>query len=131
LQGRSSGEGMKNNRMILKSIIMKPVCSVIVAALALGGCTITDVTSSTSGTLDAVTPDITLNQFVDVRLASIQKEAAEGQGENLDALAELMGKTDKRAFSSWMQDNYNELFSNLEKPSQLISRIETQSNTQI
>ena len=120
---------MKNNRMILKTINLEILGSVIVvAALALGGCTITDVTSSTSGTLDTVTPDITLNQFVDVRLASIQKEAAEGQGENLDALAELMGKTDKRAFSSWMHDNYSELFSNLEKPSQLISRIETQSN---
>jgi len=118
---------MKNNRMILKPVS----CVLVVAALTLGGCTITDVTSSTSGTLDAVTPDVTLNEFVDVRLASIQKEAAEGQGENLDALAELMGKTDKPAFSSWMQDNYSELFSNLEKPSQLISRIETQSNTQI
>lgn len=101
--------------------------SILTAALFMAGCTITDVTSSTSGTLDAVTPDITLNQFVDVRLASIQKEAAQGSGENLDALAELMGKNDKQAFASWMQMNYDELFSNLEKPSQLISRIETQS----
>ena len=123
---------MKNNHMIFKSMTLKLMSSIIVVtALSLGGCTITDVTSSTSGTLDTITPDITLNQFVDVRLASIQKEAAEGQGENLDALAELMGKADKRAFSSWMHDNYSELFSNLEKSSQLISRIETQSNTQI
>ena len=115
-----------------KNIISKTFSSVVVvAALTLGGCTITDVTSSTSGTLDTVTPDVTLNQFVYVRLASIQKEAAEGKGENLDALAALMGKTDKQAFSSWMHDNYSELFSNLEKPSQLISRIETQSSKQI
>ena len=115
------GHNMKTNQLLktLSSVIL------LTLALVLGGCTITDVTSSTSGTLDAVTPDVTLNRFVDVRLASIQKEAAQGQGENLDALAELMGKKDKQAFSSWMHTNYDELFSNLEKPTQLISRIET------
>ncbi|MBL4711156.1 MAG: DUF3015 family protein [Gammaproteobacteria bacterium] len=98
------------------------------ALLILSGCTITDVTSSTSGTLDTVTPDVTLNRFVDVRLASIQKEAAKGEGENLNALAELMGKNDKQAFSLWVHKNYDELFSNLEQPSQLISRIEIRGN---
>jgi len=105
--------------------------SLLSAAVILGGCTITDVTSSTSGTLDTVTPDITLNRFVDVRLASIQKEAAQGEGENLDALAELMGRKDKQAFSIWMHSNYDELFSDLEKPTQLISRIETRTNNSI
>ena len=99
---------------------------VFVVTFFVTGCAITDVTSSTSDTVDAVTPDITLNQFVDIRLASIQQEAAHGQGENLDALAKLMGKSDKQAFSSWVHTNYNELFSNLEDPSQLISRIELQ-----
>lgn len=94
-------------------------------ALVLGGCTITDVTSSTSGTLDTVTPDVTLNRFVDIRMASIQKEAAQGEGENLDALAQLMGKDDKQEFSLWMQTNYDALFTGLEQPSQLISRMET------
>lgn len=100
----------------------------LTATILLAGCTITDVTSSTSGTLDAVTPDVTLNRFVDVRLATIQKEAAQGEGENLNALAELMGKTNKKAFSTWLHANYDELFSNLEKPSQLISRIETRGS---
>ena len=98
----------------------------LVAISFAAGCAITDVTSTTSGTVDAVTPDITLNQFVDIRLATIQKEAAHGQGENLDALAKLMGKSDKRAFSSWMRSNYHELFADLKEPSQLISRIELQ-----
>jgi hypothetical protein len=97
----------------------------------MGGCTITDVTSSTSGTLDTVTPDVTLNRFVDVRMASIQKEAAQGQGENLDALAQLMGKKDKAAFASWMNANYEELFNGLEQPSQLISRIESNAKNLI
>ena len=100
---------------------------ILSTAMLLGGCTITDVTSSTSGSLDAVTPDVTLNRFVDVRLASIQKEAAQGEGENLNALADLMGKKDKRAFSSWMHTNYDVLFNNLEKPSQLVSRINDQT----
>jgi len=102
--------------------------AILSSVLVLGGCTITDVTSSTSGTLDAVTPDVTLNRFVDIRLASIQKEAAQGEGENLEALAELMGKKDKQAFSFWVHENYDALFTDLEKPSQLISRIETRGN---
>jgi len=95
--------------------------------LATVGCTTTDITSSTSSTVDTVTPDITLNRFVDVRIASIKKEAAAGEGENLDALAQLMGKQDKQAFSGWMQVNYDVLFNDLEQPKELISRIETVS----
>ncbi len=101
---------------------------ILSAAMMLGGCTITDVTSSTSGSLDTVTPDVTLNRFVDVRLASIQKEAAQGEGENLNALADLMGKKDKQAFSSWMHTNYDALFNDLKKPSQLVSRINDQTH---
>jgi len=115
---------MKTTQLFNKAV----TGAVLTMGLVLAGCTITDVTSSTSGTLDTVTPDVTLNHFVDTRMASIQKEAAQGEGEDLDALAELMGKTDKQAFSNWMHANYDELFSNLEKPSQLISRIETQSS---
>ena len=115
---------MKTNRLLPATL----TAVLLTSAVALAGCTITDVTSSTSGTLDTVTPDVTLNRFVDVRLASIQKEAAQGEGENLDALAELMGKQDKQAFSIWMHTNYDELFSDLEKPRQLISRIEAGSS---
>ncbi len=109
----------KQSIWILKGVLFSGV-------LLLGACSLTEVTSTTSGAVDAVTPDVTLNRFVDVRLASIQKEAAQGEGENLDALAELMGKKDKQAFSSWMNANYDELFNNLKQPSQLISRIESQ-----
>jgi len=111
------------NKQIIKNCVMGAVLTLSVMSV---GCSITDVTSTTSGAVDAVTPDITLNRFVDVRLASIQKEAAQGKGENLDALADLMGKKDKKAFSSWVHANYDELFSNLKKPSQLITRIEQQ-----
>ena len=95
------------------------------SVLVLPACTITDITSSTSDTLDAVTPDVTLNRFVDVRIASIREEAAAGQGENLRALAQLMGEPDSAAFSRLLQVNYDRLFNKLEQPSELIGRIES------
>ncbi len=117
----------RNNRQLKSRPIKSIVNGVLLSSvLLIGGCTITDITSSTSGSLDTVTPDVSLNRFIDVRFASIQKEAAQGEGENLNALAELMGKDDKVAFSYWMNANYDELFTNLKQPSQLISRIETQ-----
>ncbi len=97
--------------------------------LSVSAC-VTDITSSTSNTLDAVTPDVTLNRFVDVRLASIQKEAAAGEGENLDALAQLMGKEDQAGFSQMMHVNYDALFDNLSQPSDLIGRIESLDTVQ-
>ena len=100
--------------------------------LSMAACTTTDITSSTSSTLDAVTPDVTLNRFVDVRLASIKQEAASGNGENLDALAHLMGEPDKAGFSQMMHVNYDTLFNNLSEPAELIGRIEAiQSGTTI
>jgi hypothetical protein len=109
------------------SVTMTQYSTVILAtsAIMLGGCTITDITSSTSGTLDTVTPDISLNHFVDTRITSIQQEAASGEGENLDALAHLLGRPDKAQFSGWMQVHYDELFDGLAQPSELISRIES------
>lgn len=110
----------------MKSVNKRSLAAGILAlsGLVISGCTITDFTSSTSGTLDTVTPDVTLNRFVDTRIASIQKEAAHGEGENLNALAELMGKTDKKAFSNFVHENYDALFDNLEQPGELISRIQ-------
>lgn len=97
----------------------------IASLTSLSACTTTDFISSTSSTLDAATPDITLNKFVNTRIATLKKEAAAGGGENVDALAQLMGKDDARAFSGWLQVNYDELFENLSEPSELISRIHT------
>ena len=84
-----------------------------------------EIIEAVTATVDAATPDITLNNFVDTRIASVKKEAAVGEGENIEALAQLMGKQDKKAFSSWLQVNYDDLFNNLNEPSELISRINT------
>lgn len=94
----------------------------------LSACTaITDITSSTSSTLDAITPDITLNHFIDKRFEAIRKDAASGGGENIDALAELMGKQDPTQFAIFMQQNYDQLFSDVQHSSELIARIEQYS----
>jgi len=105
---------------------------VAAGALLLSGCTITDFTSSTSDTLDAVTPDVTLNRFVDTRIAAIQQEAANGAGENLNALAYMLGKENRAEFAGWMQVHYDELFTGLSQPTELLSRIESaESKTRI
>ena len=97
---------------------------VAVSMMALGGCATSETLSSISSTTDAVTPDVTLNQFIEMRMASLQKEAAAGHGENLDALAELVGSEDKAGFAQMMQVNYEQLFTRLDEPTQLLSRIE-------
>lgn len=110
----------------MKSTIKPLIIAGVLTGLS--ACTaITDITSSTSSTLDAVTPDVTLNRFVDQRYVAIRKDAATGSGENLDALAQLMGKQDKKAFATWMQGNYDELFTGLDKPVDLIARIKEHS----
>ena len=112
---------MKKNHLI----------SILIAGsmLAVSGSASLETVSSVSSTLDAATPDMSLNKFVDVRIASLKKEAAIGEGENLNALAQLLGKEDEKAFSSWVQVNYDELFTNLNKPAELISRIQMTEST--
>ena len=94
--------------------------------MVLSGCKITDDTSS-SGSQGTVAPDVTVSRFVDIRMASIQKEATQGEGENLDALADLMGKKDEQAFYPGCMKIMMSCFSDLEKPSQLLPRINDQS----
>ncbi len=95
--------------------------------LSISSCGITDITSSTSSTLDAATPDVTVNEFVNKRFVAIRTEAAQGQGENLQALAQLMGQKDTRAFSKKLKANFDAIFSNVDSPEQIIARIEAQA----
>ena len=98
-------------------------------AASMTACTgITDVTSSTSSTVDAVTPDVTVNEFVSKRFVAIRNEAAKGSGENLNALAELMGKQDSRAFSKNIKTNFDDIFGNIKLPTDIIAKIEAHSN---
>ena len=105
------------------NILYKAV-AVTACVLTLGACATSETVSSATSTVDAVTPDVTLNRFIDTRMASLQKEAAAGSGENLDALAELLGEDNKADFAHMMQVNYEQLFTGLSQPGQLVSRIE-------
>ncbi|MCW9048087.1 MAG: DUF3015 domain-containing protein [Gammaproteobacteria bacterium] len=94
---------------------------------SLSACTaFTEISSSTSSTSDAATPDITLNEFVNKRYVAIRQDAANGSGENLDALAHLLGESDKNAFAIKMKTNFDTIFMDIEEPSEIISRIESQ-----
>ena len=98
--------------------------AVVISGMALlSACATSETLSSVSSTLDTVTPDITLNQFIEIRMTAIQPEAAAGEGENLEALAELVGSEDKAAFAHMMQVNYSQLFDGLEQPTDLLARI--------
>jgi hypothetical protein len=92
--------------------------------VSISACGITDITSSTSSTLDAVTPDVTANDFVNKRYLAIRSEAARGEGENLVALAQLLGHTDSRVFSQNLKEHFEQIFSQVTDPQDIIARIE-------
>jgi len=83
----------------------------------------TEVISSGTSSVDAVTPDITLNTFVEKRYIAIRQDAANGGGENLDALAQLLGKEDKQAFAQFMQSDFDRIFTDIKQPVDILARI--------
>jgi len=101
------------------------IISAIVASLS-ACAAFTEVSSSTSSTSDAVTPDVTLNEFVNKRYVAIRHDAANGGGENLDALAQLLGEKNKQAFAEKMKLNFDRVFKDVDQPSDIIARIENQ-----
>ena len=93
--------------------------------LATGACSgLGDFVSSTSSVSDAVQPDIASTDFVNERYDAIRQDAAAGGGENIDALASLMGMHNSHALALWMQAHYSKLFSKQSRPVDLITRIE-------
>lgn len=62
--------------------------------------------------------------FVRQRFEAIRFEAARGQGENLEALAALLGERDRAGFGQWMKRNYATLFADLRQPVDLLPRLE-------
>lgn len=63
-----------------------------------------------SGTLGCSSPKFAYNErvqeFVAANIDALSKEMAQGKGENLDALAELLAIEDKDLFKSKLQENY-------------------------
>jgi len=105
----------------LTKVLIVPAIIVNLSACA----AFTEFSSSTSSTSDAVTPDVTLNEFVNKRFVAIRHDAANGGGENLDALAQLFGEKNKQVFAKKMQTNFDGVFRNVDEPVDIIARIET------
>jgi hypothetical protein len=73
-------------------------------------------TASTAGTTAYIVgknidDDFTQAQdFADTQSVALRREAATGEGENLDALAALLHEENPDAFGRWMQTNYGQLY---------------------
>lgn len=95
-------------------------CSVINTATEGVGSTVEGITNATRST----TSDDKSASFIENRFASIRAEAARGGGENLDSLAKLLGETDRADFARFMKTRYADLFTDLERPRDLLARID-------
>jgi hypothetical protein len=111
--------------------------SLLVLPLAVTGCSIfistsdgvTSAINSVTDSISSTTDSKSTNAFIGARFAAIRFEAAKGEGEHLDSLAQLLGETDRPAFARFMKDNYASLFEGLSEPQELVSRIELYRGT--
>lgn len=96
--------------------------SVLIAALGLSATATADsddliTTASTAGTTaylvgKEVDKDdfARARDFADTRAVALRREAATGGGENLDALASLLGEQNPEAFGQWVQSHYTQIY---------------------
>lgn len=106
--------------------------TLLVLPLAVTGCSafttttdgVTSAFNSVTDTISSTTGSKSAGAFVGTRFAAIRFEAAKGEGEHLDSLAQLLGESDRPAFARFMKDNYARLFEGLSEPQELVSRIE-------
>lgn len=80
------------------------------------------MTSGTSGCVEksAYTAQVEQEVFVDINLASLQVEAAQGSGPVLNALAEVFGCADKQGFNSLSKGKYQDIYQS-QDPKQIIN----------
>lgn len=68
-------------------------------------------------------------EFVRSQRAQLARQAATGGGEDIDALASLLGRQDSRPMGRWMQRHYRSLFSDRSvSASTIVSRIDAQTS---
>lgn len=72
--------------------------------------------SKATGNASVTEPDVPryvdAAAFVRSQRSMLARQAAAGGGEDIDALALLLGKSDNKALGRWMQMNYTHLFGN-------------------
>ncbi len=61
-------------------------------------------------------------EFATSRSVALRRDAAMGEGENVEALAALLGE-DPQALGRWMQANYSDLYQGLDNDAALVNRI--------
>ncbi|MGE4132657.1 MAG: DUF3015 family protein [Bdellovibrionales bacterium] len=92
------------------------------------GVQISAITTGTSNCVEAPGMKHAQNEqevFVNVNLASLQKEAAQGQGRHLDTLAEIFGCENKASFAQLSQNRYEAIFSK-EEASSVVEQFKTE-----
>lgn len=113
------------------------LCGAAVIGLGASGVAMADrddliTTASTAGTTAYIVgKNIDDNDFAQARefsdsqAVALKREAATGEGENIDSLAALLGEQDSDAFGQWMQANYADLYGadTSSAPSNLADRI--------
>lgn len=81
-----------------------------------------NITTDTANDVDART-HAARREFVGSQMALLKREAARGQGENLDALAYMMHAQDKQVFASRVQASYQSLFHEDANADQWLARL--------
>lgn len=61
--------------------------------------------------------------FADERFVALRRDVAAGEGEHLDAFANLMGIADTEAFGRWLQGNYASLYGPAAAEGDLVKRV--------
>lgn len=81
-----------------------------------------NVTTNTANDVDART-HAARREFVGSQMAMIKREAARGEGENLETLAYMMHADDTQAFENRVQANYQQLFASEADADQWLTRL--------
>ena len=100
----------------LGSMIIKDDSTAVMLALqaTTNGTSANQTFGITSGTLGCKKTQFVMNEraeeFVASNMDQLAKEIAQGHGESVDTLAELLEVSDKAAFATALQSNYNSIY---------------------
>jgi hypothetical protein len=116
---------------LLSSLFAISGCSTTSEAVSLPfdlASTTGDAVSSSSGGDDEKSEQAqaTQERYVASQINWIQRDAARGHGESLEALAQLLNEPDRVEFARWTQQHYAALFDDLQQPQDLLARIANQ-----
>ena len=116
----------------LGAVIIKDDSSAVLLALqaTTNGTSMNQTFGITSGTLGCKKTKLVMNEraeeFVASNMDQLASEIAQGHGESVDTLAELLNVQDKEGFASALQANYNNIYASQNaKMSDVLDNIST------